>query len=66
MNELLNILVANNKILVALETRLINIESKIDAMNNPIGKPEDGVSRDIAIPKEYPQSAGETDVAEQI
>lgn len=59
MNELLNVVVANNKFLVAIETRLINIEAKIDAMNT-IDKEEiiNSLST-ISIPKEYPQSAEE-------
>lgn len=66
MNELLNGVIANNKFLVALETRLINIEAKIDAMNKPIEINDNCESHNIAIPREYPQSAGEEIVAETL
>ena len=58
MNELLNIAIANNKFLVALETRLMNIEAKLDAMNT-IDSSNDGSNNSISMPREYPQSAEE-------
>lgn len=61
MNDILNILIANNKFLVAIETRLINIESKLDKISS-IGTDDERPM--VSIPKEYPQSAGEEDVAE--
>ena len=59
MNELLNVAVANNKFLVALETRLINIEAKIDAMQNENKLDADAPVSLVSAPKEYPQSAEE-------
>ena len=59
MNELLNVVVANNKFLVAIETRLINIEAKIDAIKNENKLDADTPISLVSAPREYPQSAEE-------
>lgn len=66
MNELFKMLANQHAYLVALETRMINMEAKIDELRTSNSLTSEIDIPTLSVPKEYPQSAGDDVVAEQL